>query len=164
MEDVQNLLTAWDISPCAMSLWRAKRRQTVNRRFRERADETLLAINTLHAESEGLTLQARSEETRKRLLDGAELLNELSAAVESPANADDYHFALAQAVMRREEILEDKAITRFRDDAFALEQAADELTYSEALERAKQTLDAVKSISSQASEQEEAQLRRHFAN
>ena len=147
-----------------MSLWRAKRRQTVNRRFRERADETLLAINTLQAESEGHSLQARSEETRERLIDGAELLQELSAAVESPANADDYHYALAQALMRREEILEEKAIPRLQDDAYALEQAADKLTYSDALERAKQTLDAIKSISSQASEQEEAQLRRHFAN
>ena len=147
-----------------MSLWRAKRRQTVNRRFRERADETLLAINTLQAESEGHSLQARPEETRERLIDGAELLQELSAAVESPANADDYHYALAQALMRREEILEEKAIPRLQDDAYALEQAADKLTYSDALERAKQTLDAIKSISSQASEQEEAQLRRHFAN
>jgi len=147
-----------------MSLWRAKRRQTANRRFRERADETLLAINTLQAEAEGFTLQASPEDTRERLLDGAELLRELSAAVESPANADDYHYALAQALMRREEILEEKAIPRLQDDAYALEQAADKLTYSDALERAKQTLDAIKSISSQASEQEEAQLRRHFAN
>jgi len=160
----QNLLTAWDISFCTMSLWRAKRRQTVNRRFRERADETLLAINTLQAESEGHSLQASPEDTRERLLNGAELLQELSAAVESPANADDYHYALAQALMRREEILEEQAIKRFRDDAYALEQAADELTYSDALERAKQTLAAIKSISSQASEREESQLRRHFAN
>lgn len=147
-----------------MSLWRAKRRQTVNRRFRERADEALFAINTLQAESEGHSLQARPEKTRERLLDGAELLQELSAAVESPANADDYHYALAQALMRREEILEEKAIPRLRDDAYALERAADQLTHSDALEHAKQMLDAIKSISHQASEQEEAQLRSHFAN
>lgn len=147
-----------------MSLWRAKRRQTINRRFRERADGALLALNTLEAKAEGLTLKDSPEDTRQRLREGADLLDELCAAVESPANADDHHYALARALMNRWEVLEDRASQRLADDAHALEQAADELTYSEALERAKQTLEAIERISSQASEREESQLRRHFAN
>ena len=147
-----------------MSLWRAKRRQTINRRFRERADGALLAINTLEAQAEGLTLEGTPEETTRRLREGADLLDELCAAVESPANADDHHYALARALMNRWEVLEDSASSRLADDAHALKRAADELTYSEALERAKQTLEAIERISSQASEREESQLRRHFAN
>lgn len=147
-----------------MSLWRAKRRQTMNRRFRKRADQALLAINTLQAQVDGVSLRSKPEETRDRLLDGVDLLHDLSGAIESPANADDYHYALAQALMNRWEILEERAIRQLEDDAYALERAADELIYSDALDHAKQTLDAIKSISSQASDQEEAQLRRHFAN
>lgn len=147
-----------------MSLWRAKRRQTINRRFRERADGALLAINTLEAQSEGLTLEDTPEETTRRLREGADLLDELRAAVESPANADDHHYALSRALMNHWEVLEDRASSRLADDAHTLSRAADELTYSEALERAKQTLEAIERISSQASDREESQLRRHFAN
>ena len=147
-----------------MSLWRAKRRQTINRRFRERADDALFAIHILQAESEGLPLEQSTEELRHQLTDGAELLHELSRACESPANANDYHYALAQALMNRWEVLQERASERLRMDAHALERAADELAYSEPLESAQQTLDAIESISSQAFEQEEAQLRRHFAN
>lgn len=147
-----------------MSLWRAKRRQTINRRFRERADATLLAINTLEAQAGGLALENHPEDTRQRLREGADLLNELRAAVESPANADDHQYALARALMDRWEVLEDRASNRLADDVHALERAADELTYSEALEHAKQTLEAIERISTQASEREESQLRRHFVN
>lgn len=147
-----------------MSLWRAKRRQTINRRFRERADDALLAINTLEAKADDLDLEVASEDTRHRLHKGVDLLTELRAAVESPANADDHHYALAQALINRWEVLDDRASHRLADDIHTLERAADEIAYNESLDSAKETLEAIEHISSQASKREESRLRQHFAN
>lgn len=147
-----------------MSLWRAKRRQTITRRFRERADATLLAIHTLEAEADNLQVESDPDETRRRLREGAEFLDELQAAIESPANADDHLYALARSLMDRWEMLENRSQNRLEADSQALNRAADDLKYDESLEQAKQTLKDIERISADASESEESKLRKHFAH
>lgn len=146
-----------------MSLWRAKRRQTITRRFREQAEESLLAINLLEAEAAEVEIASSRADVARQLTEGAEFLEMLRDALNSPANADDHHYALAKSLMRRWSILEDEAAARLEVDAAALERAATDLEFYEALNRAKETLKDIERISVEASEEDESTLRKHFA-
>lgn len=146
-----------------MSLWRAKRRQVVSRRFSERADRGLLALNALESQSVGIDLDYDSNEIKNYLVEAAELLRNLGEAIASPATTDDHHYGLSKALMDRWELLEPEATERLLTDAAALDRGAETLEIGSSQDRARKTLKDIEEIASRSSDVEERRLRQHFA-
>lgn len=134
-----------------MTRWRAKRRFEANRRFADSADEALVAISIIEAETEGIELDQPDEEVRSKLESGRVLLDRIRGALaeESVANPDE----LAIARQLREEALDppDRMVSDFESMISTIERAKTDLTYSEELDEVRSWLKRLSETASRTS-------------
>lgn len=142
-----------------MSIWRTKRRHEENRRFNEQADAALLAIGVLRNREEGLEQSHDVDILRSQLRDGQTLLSTLRHGLQSPEDADDYTYALAQQLCDSWRQVPRESVGRLEQDIETLEHAAERLETVEALDHAEATLSDVEELAGQLSESEAERLR-----
>jgi hypothetical protein len=142
-----------------MSIWRTKRRHEENRRFNEQADAALLAIGVLRNRAEGLEQPHDDDVLRSQLREGQALLSTLRRGLQSPEDADDYTYALAQQLCDSWRQVPREAVSQLVQDIETLEQAAERLETVEGLDHAEATLSDVEELAGQLSESEAELLR-----
>lgn len=116
-----------------MTRWRAKRRFEANRRFADSADEALVAISILEAETEGIELDQPDEEVRSKLENGRVLLDKIRGALAEESDANPDELAIARQI--REESLDppSRLVSDFESMISTVERAKTDLTYSDEL-------------------------------
>lgn len=134
-----------------MTRWRAKRRFEANRRFADSADEALVAISILEAETEGIELDQPDEEVRSKLENGRVLLNKIRGALAEESDANPDELAIARQI--REESLDppSRLVSDFESMISTVERAKTDLTYSDELDEVRSWLKRLSETASRTS-------------
>lgn len=134
-----------------MTRWRAKRRFEANRRFADSADEALVAISILEAETEGIELDQPDEEVRSKLENGRVLLDKIRGALAEESDANPDELAIARQI--REESLDppSRLVSDFESMISTVERAKTDLTYSDELDEVRSWLKRLSETASRTS-------------
>lgn len=134
-----------------MTRWRAKRRFEANRRFADSADEALVAISILEAETEGIELDQPDEEVRSKLENGRVLLDKIRGALAEESDANPDELAIARQI--REESLDppSRLVSDFDSMISTVERAKTDLTYSDELDEVRSWLKRLSETASRTS-------------
>jgi hypothetical protein len=147
-----------------MTRWRAKRRYEANRRFGERADDTLVAIAILKGRRDGIELEQTDEELAEKLRRGRELLEDIRDALAEDPGVDPYEMAIAEELASNAPNPPSVLIRDFDGLIDALETAEQTLTYSEELDDVRMWLKRISNTASRTSREAISRMRGSLAN
>jgi hypothetical protein len=134
-----------------MTRWRAKRRYEANRRFSERADDTLVAIAILKGRRDGIELEQTDEELAEKLRQGRDLLEDIRNALAEEPGVDPYEMAIAEELANNAPNPPSVLVGDFDELIDALETAEQTLTYTEELDNVRMWLKRISNTASRTS-------------
>jgi hypothetical protein len=117
-----------------MTRWRAKRRYEANRRFGERADDTLVAIAILKGRRDRIELEQSDEELVEKLRRGRQLLEDIRDALAEEPGVDPYEMAIAEELASEAPNPPSVLVRTFEELIDALETVEQTLNYTEELD------------------------------
>ena len=146
-----------------MTRWRAKRRYEANRRFGERADETLVAIAILKGRREGIELDQTDNELGVKLQRGRELLEDIRDALSGESAVDPYEMAIAEELKDEDPNPPSVLVADFDELIESLETAECTLDYTEGLDDVRTWLKRISNIVDRTSRESISRMRGSLA-